>query len=96
MKQDTLWSLAGSAAAVAASMMARKAADKAYQKEVGDTPPANPDEPDVEWRQALLWGAATGVLVGVARVVGRRAGREVMHRAPRAGKKGGVLPRLKR
>ncbi|WP_273145243.1 DUF4235 domain-containing protein [Halomonas sp.] len=63
--------------------MARKAADKAYQKEVGETPPENPDEPDVEWRQALLWGAATGVLVGVARVVGRRAGREVIHRAPR-------------
>ncbi|WP_169735501.1 DUF4235 domain-containing protein [Halomonas halodenitrificans] len=96
MKQDTLWSLVGSAAAVAASMMARKAADKAYRHEVGETPPEDPDEPDVEWRQALLWGASTGVLVGVARVVGRRAGREVMHRAPRVGKRRGVLPRLKR
>lgn len=23
------------------------------------TPPENPDEPEVEWRQALLWAAAT-------------------------------------
>lgn len=81
MKQDTLWSLVGSAAAVAASVMARRTADKAYRHEVGEAPPVNPDEPDVGWRQALLWGVATGVLVGVVRVVGRRAGREAMRRA---------------
>lgn len=96
MKQETLWSLVGSAAAVAASMMARRTADKAYWHEVGEAPPANPDEPDVGWRQALLWGAATGVLVGVARVVGRRAGREVMHRAPRSGRGRRALRRLGR
>ncbi|MBS9405047.1 DUF4235 domain-containing protein [Halomonas sp. TRM85114] len=82
MKQDDIWSLVGSVAAVAASVMARKTADKAYRREVGKAPPANPDQPDVGWRQALLWGAGTGMLVGVARVVGRRAGREVMRKAP--------------
>lgn len=95
MKQETLWSLIGSAAAVAAGVMARRAADKAYRHEVGEAPPANPDESDVGWRQALLWGASTGVLVGVVRVVGRRAGREALHRA-RPGKGRRPLRRLGR
>lgn len=94
MKQDTLWTLASSAAAVAAGVMARKGAARAYQHQLGKAPPANPAEPEVSWRQALLWGASTGILMGVARVVGRRAGSEAVRRT--AGRRRRIRQRLGR
>ncbi|MBB3191990.1 DUF4235 domain-containing protein [Halomonas cerina] len=96
MKQETLWALASSAAAVAAGVMARKGAAKVYRRQVGEAPPANPAEPDVGWRQALLWGAATGILMGVARVVGRRAGSEAVRRTAGSGHRRRALRRLGR
>lgn len=35
-------------------------------------PPINPASPGVLWKEALLWGAATGLAAGVARIVLRR------------------------
>lgn len=93
VKEETLWSIVGSVAAVGASLMSRQAAEKTYRKVADAEPPDNPERDDVRWRDALLWGAATGVLVGVARVVGRSAGNKALaqrrrsrHRLPRPGK----------
>ncbi len=74
MRKNTLWSLIGYGAALGAGIMTRNAARKAYQRKSGHRPPENPGEDDVGWQSALLWGAATGALVGVARIVGRHAG----------------------
>lgn len=82
MKEETLWSIVGSVAAVGASLMSRQAAEKTYRKVADAEPPDNPERDDVRWRDALLWGAATGVLVGVARVVGRSAGNKALGSAP--------------
>lgn len=79
MRKNTLWSLLGYGAALGAGIMTRNAARKAYRHKAGRQPPENPGEKDVGWESALLWGAATGALVGIARVVGRRAGGEALH-----------------
>ena len=42
--------------------------DAAYEKVIGSTAPRNPKEENVTWRRALLWSAATGALLGAAKV----------------------------
>lgn len=38
----------------------------------GTPPPLNPEHFGTTWKDALLWGVATGVMVGVVRVVVRK------------------------
>lgn len=42
--------------------------DAAYEKVIGSTAPRNPKEENVTWRRAMLWSAATGALLGAAKV----------------------------
>ena len=42
-------------AAVAAAMVARKLAEKAWVKATGKTPPNEPESPDVHWAEAVGW-----------------------------------------
>jgi hypothetical protein len=83
MKNETLWSLVSSGLAITAGVAARNGARKAYERKIGK-PPLDPYDPDVKWRHALVWGATTGMMVGVARIVGRRAGSEAARRARRS------------
>lgn len=83
MKEATLWSLISTGAAITAGMAVNNAARKTYERKIGK-PPLDPYDSDVRWRDALLWGAASGVLIGVARIVGQRIGSEAMHRAKRS------------
>ena len=41
--------------------------DAAYEKITGDKPPHNPAQKGISWQRALIWSAATGVLLGVAK-----------------------------
>lgn len=93
MREDRLWSLLSTGVAIAAGVTARKCAVKAYERQMGK-PPMDPDDPDVKWRDALMWGAATGMLAGVARVVGRRAGQEAVRRARGTSRARKVLDKL--
>lgn len=68
---ERLWMLAGSAGALAAAIIASKMIDEGWRRYSGE-PPMNPEMRGVSWKQALLWGALTGSVVGVARVGGRR------------------------
>lgn len=43
---------------------------KSYAKK---EPPENPASPLVPWKEALIWGAATGLTVGLMKIVTRRA-----------------------
>ncbi|HET8790636.1 MAG TPA: DUF4235 domain-containing protein [Modicisalibacter sp.] len=95
MKEETLWALISSGVSIAAGVAARNGMRKTYQRKVGK-PPLDPYDLDVRWRDALLWGAASGVLVGVARIVGRRIGSEAMHRAKRSRRGRRLLGRLER
>ncbi len=59
--------------AVVAAVMARKALTAAWSLATGDDPPQNPASDDTSWREALLWGAAAGLVAGLARTIGQRA-----------------------
>lgn len=75
------WNLVAGGAAVAATVAARKGLASGWKKATGTRPPDNPADPTTGWRQALAWGALTGAVVGVARIVANRQSARLHQRA---------------
>ena len=67
------WMLASAAGALAASLLTRGVLTGGYRGLRGKKAPYEPTGENGGWPRALAWGAATGVVVGIARVLGRRA-----------------------
>jgi hypothetical protein len=61
----------GSRAAIAFGT--RSVLKRAWKFATNKEAPLNPATPGVVWKEALLWGALTGLVVGVLRVAARRA-----------------------
>lgn len=66
------WKLMGGATAAAAATATRKAAERVYEAGIGEAPPENPSSPHVPLRQAILWAALSGVVVGLVRLLVER------------------------
>jgi hypothetical protein len=64
--------LAGILTGVAVRKISDKALDKAWRKTKHSAPPADPASPGTPWGEALSWAVASGVAVGVARLVATR------------------------
>lgn len=67
-----VWKGVGLLAGVMAAKYARKAATTGWRKTVGGDPPTNPASPTTTWTEALAWAAASGVALGVARMLAQR------------------------
>lgn len=65
---NALAKTSGIAGAVGTRFLLKKVWKVVTKKE----PPLNPASPGVLWKEALLWGAATGMAAGVARIILRR------------------------
>ena len=61
--------LIGIATGVVTRKISMVALDKAWRKAKKTEPPADPASPGTPWVEALTWAAASGVAVGVARLV---------------------------
>jgi hypothetical protein len=61
------------AAAAGAAVLTRHLLQAGWRKALDREPPKNPAAATVAWQDALLWGAVSGALVGVTRIVSRRA-----------------------
>ena len=70
--QRTLWRLTGLATGALAAALARKALDRLWQSVRGAEPPRNPASRETTWGEAIAWAAASGVAMGVARLVTAR------------------------
>lgn len=66
------WSVFSLAAALLGATVARKSLNKAWQTATGKNPPANPADPDVDFREAVLWAIASGTAVQLARMLATR------------------------
>lgn len=55
-----------------AARAARSVAGKGYKLIKREEAPRNPADPNVEWRDALIWAAISGIVGGVARMSSRR------------------------
>jgi hypothetical protein len=64
----------GLVATLGATIIARKMMTATWKVSTGKQPPSNPEHPDVSMGEAVAWAVASGVAVGVARMLaGRKA-----------------------
>jgi hypothetical protein len=61
--------LVGIATGIAVRKASMKVLDKVWLKTKHTSPPEDPNSPHTPWAEALTWAAASGVAVGVARLV---------------------------
>ena len=66
------WKILGTAAAIGAGTVARKLVTKGWTSATGKEPPANPEDPEVSWPEAVGWAVLSGALIGVARLLATR------------------------
>ena len=76
-----VWTLFGLAATVGATMAARKAMTATWKLSTGKKPPSNPEHPDVSMGEAVAWAVASGVAVGLARMLASRKAAEYYRRS---------------
>ena len=67
-----VWSVFSLVSALGAAALAKKGLDQAWRVATGKKPPENPADPDVELREAVAWAIASGVAVGMARMLAQR------------------------
>ncbi len=75
------YSLLGLAATVGATMAARKAMTAGWKLSTGKKPPSNPEHPDVSMGEAVAWAVASGVAVGLARLLASRKAADYYRRS---------------
>lgn len=65
------------AVALGATFLVRNALQAGWRSTMNREPPKNPVSPEVDWGDALLWGAVSGAVVGIARIASRRGSSSV-------------------
>ena len=69
-----LWSVFSLASALAGAAVARKTLNTSWRAATGKNPPANPADPDVDLREAVVWALVSGAIIQLVRMVfARRA-----------------------
>tara|TARA_R110002049_G_scaffold305056_3_gene501153 strand:+ start:109238 stop:109570 length:333 start_codon:yes stop_codon:yes gene_type:complete len=63
--------------AIAATFVAREILEASWRRTLDRDPPKNTASYTVSWKEALIWGAVSGAIVGTARIASRRASTEV-------------------
>ena len=72
MTRDNAWTLIGVLAVIVESALGRKLLEDGWEATTGKKPPLNPGKEGATWPEALIWGVATGAVVGVIRALSRR------------------------
>ncbi|SOC56881.1 DUF4235 domain-containing protein [Ornithinimicrobium cerasi] len=60
------------AAAFAATTVARKMTDGTWKFVTGKDSPSNPEDPDIDLKEAVAFAVLSGVLMGLARMLANR------------------------
>lgn len=71
--EELLWKLVGAGVGVAAAALTRSAIRAAWRGAKHEEPPVNPASPVVSWSNALAWAALSGMAIGVAELVAKKA-----------------------
>ncbi|MDP3890411.1 DUF4235 domain-containing protein [Nocardioides sp.] len=67
-----VWSVMSLGSALLGAAVAKKVLNTTWRAATGKNPPANPADPDVAMREAVLWATLSGTLIGVARMLAAR------------------------
>lgn len=68
-------------AAVVAALVARKTTDGTWKFVTGSDSPQNPDDPDIDLKEAIAFAVLSGALVGLARMLANRQTTRLMAKA---------------
>lgn len=69
---EKVFKLLGTLAAIGAGIAAKQVATRAWKLVMASDPPANPEDPETEWGEAVAWALASGAVVGIARLFATR------------------------
>lgn len=75
ISRDRMWKMVSVITGMLGGLLARRLIRATYQAVRKDTDPATPFDPTnprFSWPDALLWGAAAGIGLGIAKVVSAR------------------------
>jgi hypothetical protein len=76
-----VWTVFSLVSALGAAAVAKKGLDRAWQVATGKQPPENPADPDVEIWEAVSWAVASGIAVGLARMLAQRKAASYYYRS---------------
>lgn len=76
-----IWTVFSLVSALGAAALAKKGLDKAWTVATGKKPPENPADPDVDTWEAVSWAVASGVAVGLARMLAQRRAASYYYRS---------------
>lgn len=76
-----VWSVFALASSLGAAAVARKVLSGSWKASTGKQPPENPADPDVALREAVMWAAASGTFVALARMLAQRRAAHYYHRS---------------
>ena len=68
-------------ATVGAASVARKVVAGTWKLAAGNEPPANPEDPEVTWQEAVAFALLSGAAIGLARMVASRQAAVVFRKA---------------
>ena len=71
-KGDKVWAIMALVTGIGAAKVTNKVLTSGWKASTGRKPPANPADPDVRLAEAVLWSAATGATVAIARMFAQR------------------------
>jgi hypothetical protein len=66
------WKVIGGVGTILAGNVAKNVLEKSYTSITGKVPPANPEDPDVDWQEAVGWAVLSGVVMALARLLFQR------------------------
>lgn len=72
LDDETAWNLVALASAALAGIAVRNLLEGGWELVKHDEPPENPAARSVDWGEALAWTVASGVAVGVGRLLAKR------------------------
>ena len=75
------WKVVGVSAGLAAAKATRKALDVGWSKTRGGEPPRNPASRETDWSEAVAWAVASGIALGLARLLAARGTAKLWEKA---------------
>ncbi|WP_298753123.1 DUF4235 domain-containing protein [uncultured Serinicoccus sp.] len=65
---DKMWSLATTAAAIGGGMLVKNVTETTWKFVTGSNSPSNPEDPEVNWGEAVAFALVSGAIVQLVRV----------------------------
>lgn len=69
---EKFWSLATTGAAIGGGIVAKKVAESGWKFITGNDSPANPEDPDTDWVEAIAFALVSGAIVQLTRMLVNR------------------------